>query len=53
MAVALASAALRGSGLDKTAIEHATRAAAITVSRPGTRSAFPSVEQLTAILAAR
>ncbi|KSV76183.1 hypothetical protein N182_25420 [Sinorhizobium sp. GL2] len=53
MAVALASATLRGTRLDRTAIEHATRAAAITVSRPGTRSAFPSIEQLQAILAAR
>lgn len=53
MAVALASAALRGTGLDRAAIEHATRAAAITVSRPGTRSAFPAAEQLAAILASR
>ncbi|MEY9165052.1 ribokinase [Sinorhizobium fredii] len=51
MAVALASAALRGSRLDRTAIEHAARAAAITVSRPGTRSAFPTRSQLAAIFA--
>jgi ribokinase len=51
MAVALASAALRGTGLDRTAIEHAARAAAITVSRAGTRSAFPTKDELAAIFA--
>jgi ribokinase len=51
MAVALASALLRGVRLDRRAIAHATRAAAITVGRRGTRSAFPSVEELAGILA--
>ncbi len=51
MAVALASAALRATCLDRTAIEHAVRAAAITVSRPGTRSAFPTKAELAAIFA--
>jgi ribokinase len=50
MAVALASAALRSTSLDRLAIEHATRAAAITVSRRGTRSAFPTERELAAIL---
>ncbi|MBP2238708.1 ribokinase [Sinorhizobium kostiense] len=52
MAVALASAALRRTELDRTAIEQAARAAAITVSRPGTRSAFPTGDELAAIFAA-
>ncbi|MGH6760786.1 MAG: ribokinase [Phyllobacterium sp.] len=52
MAVALASAALRHTTLDRRAIEDATRASAITVGRSGTRSAFPSVKELAAILAA-
>lgn len=51
MAVALASAGLRGTGLDRLALEHATSAAAITVSRLGTRSAFPTAAQLNSILA--
>lgn len=51
MAVALASAALRGTSLDRTAIKHASQAAAITVSRSGTRSAFPTRAELSAILA--
>jgi len=51
MAVALASAALRGTRLDVRAIRHATAAAAITVSRRGTRSAFPSSADLAGILA--
>jgi ribokinase len=50
MAVALASAAVRATSLDRRAIEHAARAAAITVSRRGTRSAFPSERELAAIL---
>ncbi len=50
MATALASAALRGTALDRTAIEHASKASALTVSRPGTQSAFPTVEELAAIL---
>ena len=51
MAVALASAMLRGVRLDRRAITHATRAAAITVGRPGTRAAFPTAQELTGILA--
>jgi ribokinase len=50
MATALASSALRGTALDRTAIEHASRASAVTVSRPGTQSAFPTAEELAAIL---
>jgi ribokinase len=50
MATALASAALRGTALDRMAIEHASRASAVTVSRPGTQSAFPTAEELAAIL---
>ena len=50
LAVALASAARRGTGLDGAALEHAARASAITVSRPGTLSAFPSAAELAAIL---
>ncbi|EJT01099.1 ribokinase [Rhizobium sp. CCGE 510] len=50
MAVALASCALRGQRLDRQAIEHAAAAAAITVSRHGTRKAFPTVSELEAIL---
>jgi ribokinase len=51
MAVALASAALRGVELDARAIRHAAAAAALTVSRRGTRSAFPSSDELQTILA--
>lgn len=51
MAVALASAALRGVELDIRAIGHATAASALTVSRRGTRSAFPTADELRAILA--
>ncbi|MNL51791.1 ribokinase [compost metagenome] len=51
MAVALASAALRGVALDVAAIGHAASASALTVSRRGTRSAFPSTEELRTILA--
>lgn len=50
MATALASAALRGAVLDLKAIEHASRASALTVSRPGTQSAFPTVAEFAAIL---
>ncbi|MCT7376906.1 ribokinase [Chelativorans salis] len=53
MAVALASAALRGTALDRRAISDAGKAAAITVGRRGTHSAFPSSRELQAILAAR
>lgn len=51
MAVALASALLRGVRLDRRAVVHATRAATITVGRRGTRSAFPTGQELAAILA--
>ncbi|MBN9045354.1 MAG: ribokinase [Rhizobiales bacterium] len=51
MAVALASAALRGVEPDIRAIGHAATAAALTVSRRGTRSAFPTGDELRAILA--
>jgi ribokinase len=51
MAVALASAALRGVELDTRAVGHAACASALTVSRRGTRSAFPTSEELQAILA--
>lgn len=50
MAVALASCALRGQRLDRQAIEHAAAAAAITVSRHGTRMAFPTISELETIL---
>lgn len=50
MAVALASAALRGVELDIRAIGHAAAASALTVSRRGTRSAFPTSDELQAIL---
>ncbi|MBX5159174.1 ribokinase [Rhizobium sp. NZLR8] len=50
MAVALASCGLRGGRLDRQAIEHAAAAAAITVSRHGTRKAFPTVSELETIL---
>ncbi|HEV7434734.1 MAG TPA: ribokinase [Pseudorhizobium sp.] len=51
MAVALASAALRGIELDTRAVGHAACASALTVSRRGTRAAFPTSEELQAILA--
>ncbi|MFB2551766.1 PfkB family carbohydrate kinase [Ensifer soli] len=51
LSVALASAALRSGRLDRRAIEDAARASAITVARPGTHSAFPSVSELAGILA--
>ena len=51
MAVALASAALRRATVDVRALEHGAAAAALTVSRRGTRSAFPSSGELKAILA--
>lgn len=52
MAVALASAALRGRTIDARAIGHAAAAAALTVGRRGTRSAFPNTVELARILAA-
>jgi ribokinase len=51
MAMALASAALRGVELDTRAIGHAAAASALTVSRRGTRQAFPTADELQAILA--
>ena len=51
MAVALASGALRGVGLDARAMHHAAAAAAIAVSRAGTVGAFPSGAEIAAILA--
>ncbi|TIS47567.1 ribokinase [Mesorhizobium sp.] len=51
MGVALASAFLRGTRLDELALIHATRASALTVSRKGTLGAFPSIEEMRAILA--
>ncbi len=53
MATAIASASLRGRPLDRLALDHAAQAAAITVSRAGTASAFPSRDVLRAILAQR
>jgi ribokinase len=50
MAAALASAALRAVDLDVRAIGHAIAVAALTVSRRGTRSAFPTRNELDAIL---
>lgn len=51
MAVALASAALRDVELDTRAIGHAAAASALTVSRRGTLLAFPTADELQAILA--
>ncbi|QHA11988.1 ribokinase [Cereibacter sphaeroides] len=51
MAVALASAALRGTRLDARALNHAARAAAHTVGRAGTVAAFPNRAEMAAILA--
>ncbi|MBN7123275.1 ribokinase [Erwinia billingiae] len=50
LAVMLASALLRHTEIDKLALTHASQAAAITVSRAGTYSAFPSISELTALL---
>ncbi|CUX65909.1 MULTISPECIES: ribokinase [Agrobacterium] len=50
--VALASAMLRGVAVDARALADASRAAAITVGRRGTQDAFPSHEELMAILRA-
>ncbi|WP_338571913.1 ribokinase [Erwinia billingiae] len=50
LAVMLASALLRDTEIDKLALTHASQAAAITVSRAGTYSAFPSVSELAALL---
>lgn len=50
LAVMLASALLRETEIDKLALTHASQAAAITVSRAGTYSAFPSIVELAALL---
>ncbi|MDQ0455696.1 ribokinase [Rhizobium paknamense] len=50
MGTALASSLLRNVPLDARALEDAAKAAAVTVSRRGTRQAFPSVPELAAIL---
>mgnify|MGYP003586508552 CR=1 FL=1 len=41
----------RSGPIDSRALLAATEAAAVTVSRPGTRSAFPTREEIQAILA--
>lgn len=51
MGTALASALLRQSTIDERALRQAARASAITVSRLGTRSAFPTTEEMKEILA--
>jgi ribokinase len=50
MGVALASALLRRTRLDERALVHAAKASALTVSRKGTLSAFPTIAELSAIL---
>lgn len=50
MGAALASAFLRGRRLDRLALVHAAQASALTVSRKGTMGAFPSIEEMRAIL---
>ncbi|MBN9242276.1 MAG: ribokinase [Mesorhizobium sp.] len=50
MGAALASAFLRGTRLDELALVHAAAASALTVSRKGALGAFPSVEEMRAIL---
>ena len=50
LAVMLASALLRGVAPDTLALTHASRAAAITVGRRGTFSAFPGEQELAALL---
>lgn len=51
LAVMLASALLRGTSPDMLALTHASQAAAITVSRRGTHSAFPTADELASLLA--
>lgn len=53
LAVLLASALLRGVAPDLLALQHASAAAAITVSRTGTLNAFPDADELQRILAQR
>ncbi|WP_158781664.1 PfkB family carbohydrate kinase [Pantoea sp. BAV 3049] len=50
LAVMLASALLRQTPVDMLALTHASKAAAITVSRHGTWSAFPQPHELAALL---
>lgn len=50
LAVALASACIRGSALDQLALVHAAKAAAITIGRYGTFAAFPDALALAEIL---
>lgn len=50
LAVAVASACARAGAVDKAALIHASRAAAITISAHGTRSAFPVKAELANIL---
>jgi ribokinase len=50
MAVVLASSGLRQTMPDGLSLHHAAQAASITVSRRGTRSAFPSQTELASIL---
>lgn len=50
LAVMLASALLRTNQIDELALTHASKAAAITISRPGTFSAFPKAAELNALL---
>ena len=50
LGAALASAARRGQAIDALALRHAAEAAAISVSRRGTRSSFPTGDELAAIL---
>ena len=50
LAVMLASAILRGGEIDALALTHASQAAALTVSRHGTLQAFPTTEELAALL---
>ena len=51
MATVLASSLRRGGVLDTRALRHAALAAGLTVERPGTMRAFPTPEEMTAILA--
>ncbi len=50
LAVALASSVLRGGLPDRLALVHASKAAAITVSRQGTRQSFPDEASLAILL---
>lgn len=53
MGTALASALLRGTRLDETALVHAAKASALTVSRKGTLGAFPTIAEMRGILPQR